>query len=153
MMKLNKKLFSKKVLLFHKDVKTQDEIFNQLDQVLLSKDVVNDGFLNAVKKREATFPTGLQLESGIGVAIPHTNPEYVSEDQIGFMSLNNPVQFRQMGSDTDKVQVEMIFILCLKNAHKQLDMLQNLMTLFGDDVEIKKLYECKTPDEFLNIIC
>ncbi len=69
------------------------------------------------------------------------------------MSLNNPVQFRQMGSDTDKVQVEMIFILCLKNAHKQLDMLQNLMTLFGDDVEIKKLYECKTSDEFLNIIC
>ncbi len=71
MMKLDKKLFSKKVLLFHKDVKTQDEIFNQLDQFLLSKDVVNDGFLNAVKKREATFPTGLQLESGIGVAIPH----------------------------------------------------------------------------------
>ena len=46
----------------------------------------------------------------------------------------------------------MIFILCLKEAHKQLDMLQNLMTLFGDDAKIEKLYACKSIEEFLNLI-
>ena len=69
------------------------------------------------------------------------------------MSLDNPIQFRQMGSDTEKVQVKMVFILCLKEAHKQLDMLQNLMTLFGDSKQIEQLYKCKSPDEFLKIIC
>lgn len=152
-MKLDNKLFSDKVLIFHQDLKTQDEVFEDLNKKLLAKGVVNNEFLDAVKKREMKFPTGLQLESGFGVAIPHTDPQFVNEDQIGFMSLNNPIQFRQMGSETDKVQVKMIFILCLKEAHKQLDMLQNLMTLFGDSNQIEQLYKCKSPDEFLKIIC
>ena len=152
-MKLDKKLFSEQVLLFHQDLKTQDEVFEDLNKKLLAKGVVNDEFLDAVKKREIKVPTGLQLESGFGVAIPHTDPQFVNENQIGFMSLDNPIQFRQMGSDTEKVQVEMVFILCLKEAHKQLDMLQNLMTLFGDSEQIEQLYKCKSPDEFLKIIC
>lgn len=152
-MKLDNKLFSDKVMIFHQDLKTQDEVFEDLNKKLLAKGVVNNEFLDAVKKREMKFPTGLQLESGFGVAIPHTDPQFVNEDQIGFMSLNNPIQFRQMGSETDKVQVKMIFILCLKEAHKQLDMLQNLMTLFGDSNQIEQLYKCKSPDEFLKIIC
>lgn len=151
-MKLDKELFSKKVILFHQDVKNQDEIFEKLNRNLFTKGVVNDGFLAAIKKREKNFPTGLKLESGFGVAIPHTDPEFVNEDQIGFMSLNTPIQFRQMGSDTEVVKVKMIFILCLKEAHKQLDKLQNLMTLFGDDAKIKKLYSCKSTEEFLNLI-
>lgn len=152
-MKLDKKLFSEQVLLFHQDLKTQDEVFEDLNKKLLAKGVVNDEFLDAVKKREIKFPTGLQLESGFGVAIPHTDPQFVTENQIGFMSLDNPIQFRQMGSDTEKVQVKMVFILCLKEAHKQLDMLQKLMTLFGDSEQIEQLYKCKSPDEFLKIIC
>lgn len=152
-MKLDKKLFSEQVLLFHQDLQTQDEVFEDLNKKLLAKGVVNDEFLDAVKKREIKFPTGLQLESGFGVAIPHTDPQFVNKNQIGFMSLDNPIQFRQMGSDTEKVQVKMVFILCLKEAHKQLDMLQNLMTLFGDSKQIEQLYKCKSPDEFLKIIC
>ena len=152
-MKLDKKLFSEQVLLFHQDLQTQDEVFEDLNKKLLAKGVVNDEFLDAVKKREIKFPTGLQLESGFGVAIPHTDPQFVNKNQIGFMSLDTPIQFRQMGSDTEKVQVKMVFILCLKEAHKQLDMLQNLMTLFGDSKQIEQLYKCKSPDEFLKIIC
>lgn len=152
-MKLDKNLFSKKILLFHQDVKTQDDMFVELNKELLAKGIVNNGFLNAVEKREKDFPTGLQLESGFGVAIPHTDPQFVNEDQIGFMSLKDPIQFRQMGSETGKVQVKMIFILCLKEAHKQLDMLQNLMSLFGDATEVEKIYKCRSSNELLNLIC
>ena len=151
-MKINKELFSENVLLFHQDVRNKDELFALLNKHLQEDKVVNDGFLGAIKKREENFPTGLNLESGIGVAIPHTDPEYVNEDQIGFISLNNPIEFRQMGSDTEKVQVKMVFILCLKEAHKQLDMLQSLMTIFGDSQMVNKLYECKSKDKFLSLI-
>lgn len=152
-MKLNKKFFSKEVILFDQNLKTQDEIFETLNQELLSKDIVNDSFLGAIQEREKKFPTGLKLESGFGVAIPHTDPEFIKENQIGFMSLRSPVQFRQMGSDTEKVEVNMVFMLCLKEAHQQLDMLQNLMTLFGDDAKIKKLYASRSSKEFLSLIC
>lgn len=151
-MRLDKKLFSKKIILFHQDIKDQDEIFEKLSKYLLEQDIVSKGFLKAVKKREKNFPTGLKLKSGFGVAIPHTDPKFVNRDQIGFMSLNNPIQFRQMGSETEIVEVRMVFILCLKEAHEQLDMLQNLMTLFGDDMKIKKLYECKSLNTFLTLI-
>ncbi|TSO25692.1 PTS sugar transporter subunit IIA [Lactobacillus sp. LL6] len=151
-MKINKELFSEDVLLFHQDVRNKDELFATLNGHLQKNNVVNDGFLKAIKKREENFPTGLNLESGVGVAIPHTDPEYVNKDQIGFISLNKPIEFKQMGSDTEKVQVKMVFILCLKEAHKQLDMLQNLMTIFGNSQMVKNLYECKSKDKFLNLI-
>ncbi len=55
-MKLDRKLFSKEVILFHQDIATQDEIFEKLNENLLAKGVVNDGFLAAIKKREKKFP-------------------------------------------------------------------------------------------------
>lgn len=151
-MKIDKKLFSENIILFHQDIKDKDELFNVMNQKLVEKNVVNSGFLSHIKKREKTFPTGLKLQSGFGVAIPHTDPKYVNEDQIGFISLNNPINFRQMGSDTETVDAKMVFILCLKEAHKQLNMLQNLMALFGDDAMVKKIYECNSEKEFIKLI-
>ncbi|HCX39730.1 MAG TPA: PTS sugar transporter subunit IIA [Lactobacillus acetotolerans] len=150
---LDQQLFSKKILLFHQDIKDQEDLFKILDQKLLDQKVVNDGFLKAITTREKSYPTGLKLESGFGVAIPHTDPKYVNENQIGFLSLNKPVQFRQMGSSTEVVDVKMVFILCLKEAHQQLAMLQNLMAIFGDNKMVDKLYQCTSADEFLKLIC
>ena len=74
----------------------RDEALKMLSDKFVEANVVEDTFLQGILKREAVFPTGLQLDV-YGVAIPHTDPEYVKETQIGFMSLNNPVVFRDMG--------------------------------------------------------
>jgi len=151
-MLIDEKFFSKRVLLFDKDLKSDNEVFDLLSDSLENKGVVKDTFRAAIKKREQNYPTGLALPSGIGVAIPHTDPEHVNENQIGFVLLKNPVNFRQMGSDTEIVPVKLVFVLCLKEAHKQLTMLQNLMGLFSNNEIINEFLSCKNESGFINII-
>ncbi|WP_195701489.1 PTS sugar transporter subunit IIA [Companilactobacillus futsaii] len=151
-MLINEDFFSKRVLLFNEDLNSRSQVFDLIAKRLRDKDVVKSTFEAAIEKREQNYPTGLNLGNGIGVAIPHTDPEHVNENQIAFISLKNPVEFRQMGSETEKVPVKLVFVLCLKEAHKQLKMLQDLMQLFGDEKIIKRFLDCKNESDFINII-
>lgn len=151
-MLIDEKFFSKKILLFNKEVKDRNQVFDIVSDELEQKGVVKNTFRTAIEKREKNYPTGLSLSSGIGVAIPHTDSEHINENQIGFISLKNPVEFRQMGSDTEVVPVKLVFVLCLKEAHKQLSMLQNLMNLFGDEEIIKEFISCDNENDFIKII-
>ena len=141
----------KKIALFHQDAKDRDEALKMLSDKFVEANVVEDTFLQGILKREAVFPTGLQLDV-YGVAIPHTDPEYVKETQIGFMSLNNPVVFRDMGDLDNEIQVSVIFMMAIKEAHGQLEMLQKLMGMFGDNDAMEKLAKCSTYEEFIDIV-
>lgn len=151
-MLIDEAFFSKRVLLFNKDLKSRDQVFSLVSKKLKEKDVVKSSFEAAIEKREQNYPTGLNLGNGIGVAIPHTDPEHIIENQIAFVSLKNPVEFRQMGSETEVVPVKLVFVLCLKEAHKQLKMLQDLMQLFGNEEIIKGFLNCNNESDFINII-
>jgi len=144
-------LFSASVILFKQQAKTREEALQLIAGEFLAKGVVTDAFAPALLKREATYPTGLALGSGIGVAIPHTDADKVLEDQLGFLSLSEPVEFRQMGSETDTVPVSIIIPLALKTAHAQLDMLQKLMALFGDDDQMKQLAKIDDVDTLVQL--
>ncbi len=151
-MLIDEKFFSKRVLLFNEDLANRTEVFEKISAELQSKGIVKESFKDAIENREKNYPTGLALNSGIGVAIPHTDPEHINENQVGFMSLKNPVKFRQMGSETEVVPVKLVFVLCLKEAHKQLTMLQELMELFGDNEIIKEFLLCSNESDFMKII-
>jgi len=55
--------------LLHTTFKTSKELFTVINATALENDFVTDQFLPKIIKREATFPTGLQLEHR-GIAIP-----------------------------------------------------------------------------------
>lgn len=83
-------------------------------------------WLDAVIKREMEFPTG--LPTIIPVAIPHTDSIHVNADGVGFFKLTTPIEFGEMGSLDDKVQVKMILPLLITNPAEQVDL---LMTVIG----------------------
>ena len=83
-------------------------------------------WLDAVIKRELEFPTG--LPTIIPVAIPHTDSIHVNADGVGFFKLTTPIEFGEMGSLDDKVQVKMILPLLITNPAEQVDL---LMTVIG----------------------
>ena len=56
--------------------------------------VAKEGFLDALLKREEIYPTGLPISGG--VAIPHTDPQYVTRDAFAVTTLHTPVLFGQM---------------------------------------------------------
>lgn len=151
-MYIDKKLFSEQVILQQQEMENKQAALTILANELQRKNVVNAEFLPAILKREEKYPTGLALEGGLGVAIPHTDPDKVEKEQLGFISLKEPVKFRQMGDIDSYVNVSMIFILCLKSPDKQLNMLKSLMTMFTDTVTMKKIQNSTTRAEFLAIV-
>ncbi|HEY0221313.1 MAG TPA: PTS sugar transporter subunit IIA [Lactovum miscens] len=125
------------IALFHVKVKDQREIFDQLSNEFYKRGLVTEEFQKNVEEREKLFPTGLATE-GIGVAIPHTDGVYVKRSQIGFMSLDKPVIFNEMGGNVE-VETKLIFMLALKEPHSQLKMLEKLVTIFQKKEELDKL--------------
>ena len=68
------------------------------------------------------------------------------------MTLDEPVVFRNMGNMEEEVKVDMMFMMAIKEAHGQVEMLMKLMGLFGDDAVISKLREVDNFDDFLKIV-
>ncbi|MBO0437184.1 PTS sugar transporter subunit IIA [Vagococcus fluvialis] len=144
-------LFDESVINFQINPSSQEELLSSLSDQLLEKGVVKDTFVTGIIDREKNFPTGLPVQP-FGVAIPHTDNEHVVKEQIGFASLKEPVKFKIMGSDSDYVDVSLVFILALKYPDKQLDMLQKLITLFQNEGVLNQLYECNEVDLFKEIM-
>lgn len=111
------------------DITNRNEALTYLAQLLYEKGDVKASFSAAVMEREEHFATGLAMD-GYGVAIPHTDKEHVNQSKIAVMTLKEPVEFFQMGSSTDQVEVSVIIMLALKDSHGHLDMLSQLMALF-----------------------
>lgn len=150
-MYLKKDFFSEQVILIDKEATTQAGALKLIADVLQEKGIVTPSFYPAILAREEKYSTGLTLSDGTGVAIPHTDTDKVNKNQIGFISLSRPISFKQMGDPTQNVEVNMIFMLCLKNADEQLDMLQNLMQMFSDTEMMKRVREVKTKEAFNRI--
>lgn len=143
--------FDEEVVLFQSATITQEEALTKLANEMLEKKIVNEQFLENILKREQTYPTGLAV-NGIGIAIPHTDSEFVIKSQLGFMALEEPVTFYEMGTLDQEVEVKLIFMLALKEAHEQLAMLQQLIDLFQKDEIVEKILKVKDVTNFLDIM-
>ena len=131
---LDKEIFEINV----KNISSKEEALTYLSDKLIAKGIVKESYKEAILNREKVFPTGLQFEK-YGIAIPHTDVEYVNKEQIAVMTLENPVSFYQMGTNDVEVSVKVIFMLALKEAHSQLTILQQLIEILQDKEIMEKL--------------
>ncbi|SCB90190.1 PTS sugar transporter subunit IIA [Weissella bombi] len=143
-------MLSDKVILLDEPADSDQEALGIMAEHLLKSGAVKESYKPALLQREVDFPTGLATEN-IGIAMPHTDAEHVNYDQIAFMRLREPVSFLQMG-DGVKIQVKFIFMLALKEAHSQLDMLQTLVTLIQDENKIQQLLVATDEDNIVQIL-
>lgn len=143
--------FNSEIAEFQVEVKDRNEAFQRLTKELRTKRCITDDFLEQIIEREEHFPTGLPVNN-IGVAIPHTDSDYVKKSQIAFMSLKEPITFFEMGTADKPVDVQMIFMLALKEPHEQLEMLQKLIGMIQQPEIMGKLYHCQSKPEFIQII-
>lgn len=130
-------------------VDTKDAL-DKTSQALYALDLVEPTFLEALWKREQEYPTGLPGES-IGFAMPHTDSDQVKKQAISIAVLKNPVKFRVMGTETDEVDVTIIFMLAIKKSEDQLQFLQALMALFQNQKTMEKLIGSQSKEEIYEI--
>ena len=131
--------FDKRLCMFHQIFATQDELFETMFKTMFQAGVVKSDYLEGIKEREEEYPTGL-LINDIGFAIPHTDSSKVNYSQICFASLNQPVEFLNMGDKNEKIKVELVQIL------------QNLIALFQNKEAINALKQCENEEEFMGIL-
>ena len=103
--------------------------------------------------REKKWATGLPTLPA-GVAIPHAlGADNVIEAQIAACRLQRAVSFVQSGGteQDDPVEVQLIFILALKDSKAQLHLLQRLMLAISNEEMLAGLLQADTPEKFSGI--
>ncbi|GBD68955.1 hypothetical protein TEHN7118_1761 [Tetragenococcus halophilus subsp. halophilus] len=112
----------------------------------ISEPLVNNGdvlqeFPSQVIKREKKLPTGLPTQT-FGIAIPHTDTEFVNNDKLTIVTLDKPISMGIMGgAPEEKVDVSIIFMLALSESNKQLNILTKLMRIFQKTDLLSKIYD------------
>lgn len=130
------------------DIKAENQ-FELLEKVadnLYQLGYVKESYKNAVIEREKIFATGLPTLMG-GVAIPHTDIQHVEKPAISIARLEKPVKFIIMGDDSATVDVDLIFMLAMKEEHAQLELLQSLMGILQDEKALGFIKKATNQDD------
>ncbi len=143
--------FDHHLTFFQFDVKDQSQLLDEMVTKLQENGFVKDTYRQALKQREEEYPTGILFEK-TGFAIPHTDSKHVNQSQICFASLKNPIEFKDMTNKENSLSVELVFMLAMAQPHEQVEMLQNLMSLFQDVQAVEKLKKCTNEREFAEIL-
>lgn len=143
--------FDQGLATFHAKAESSTEVIHLGSQLLLDAGDVKPDFEENVLRREETYPTG--LDTGVvGVAIPHTDSQFVNRSQIAFVSLDKPVEFRFMADKSQPVAVTLAFVIAMSQPHEQVETLSNLMGLFGNEDAARQLQACSSVDELHKIL-
>jgi PTS system galactitol-specific IIA component len=138
------KLLNKELILTDWDVDNQEQAIRELGQLLYEKGYVDEGFVDAVLRREGQFPTGLPTK-GMNIALPHTEAEHVIHSMMAIGIARNPISFQMMGSPENSIEVKAVFLLAIGEKESQVIALQQLAQLFQDATTLGKIESASTP--------
>lgn len=130
--------------------KTDIELLTGISNKLIENGYVRKTFTKAILDREEIYPTALKVEN-FGLAIPHTEPEYILKPGMAFVKLKGNCKFKEMCTNKD-VEVNMAFILLVKDKEKQVDTLTKLMNLFSKNDILEKLYNENNKSSIVEIL-
>ncbi|MDY2777228.1 MAG: PTS sugar transporter subunit IIA [Collinsella sp.] len=125
-------LFKTDLVFFDWECDSAEDLFKKMEGILLEKGHVNDGWLSGITTREKNYPTGLQVPS-MGIAIPHTDTEFIEDPYIAVIKPKKPIMFEPMAGMGDPVPAEIIINLGVLRDGGQVAVLQNLMNIFIDE--------------------
>lgn len=113
---------------------------------------VKDSYVNALLEREQEFPTGLEIPpEGLGLAIPHADPEHVNEEIFILGIPEEPVEFRSMEDPEETIEAELILLLVIKETEGYTQFLSNLTKLFQGEKFLKLARE-KNEEKLLDLV-
>ena len=93
----------------------------------------------------------IQVNSDLGIAIPHGNQNFVNTSCVSFVRFSHPVKFGRMDDKSKDVKCSFIFNLALAKGDEHLTMLRTLMKLFQnkDFLQSVKNKKDKELEEYL----
>lgn len=133
------------------EVTDTDDFFAVMAKKLLALGYVEPTFESAIKQREGEFPTALPIQP-FAVAIPHTNCEHIKRPFIAPVRLKKTIKWCEMAANDVVHDVKFVFMLGIKEAHQQVDLLQVLVNNFQNDQLMKQLEKALSEKEYYTIL-
>ncbi|MGM0214346.1 PTS sugar transporter subunit IIA [Enterococcus sp. AZ109] len=144
--------YLKEPLIFVQEVyDSRHELLEHVYQRAYDLGWVRKDFLERIKEREETFPTGIPLQN-LGAAIPHTDSECVVKEFVAVITNSRPVVFNSMEDKDVQVKADIVFVLGLNQPHAQLEMLQSLMGLLQNEAVLSELLLASNEESLLKIV-
>jgi len=128
-----------------------EEVMEVLGGELTSQGYAKETYVNALIGREKSFPTGIDM-NGVGVAIPHTDPDHINKAGIAIGVLREPVSFLQMGTTDVEVKVQVVFVLAITDPNAHIGTLQRIIQIIQDTGVLKRIIAAADAAEIIRII-
>lgn len=113
---------------------------------LLEKGYITPEYIQACLEREKTYPTGLMMANGQGIAIPHADYTLVKTNSISIVRFASDIVFGQMEDADLTVECGIMFNLAFATSDQHMSVLRRLFTLFQDVSFIESCRQLKTQD-------
>lgn len=139
------------ILMMDLTVDTKEQALSAMSSMLINTGYVTPNYMEAILKREQSFPTGLPVQP-YGVAVPHADSKHVIESQVVFAALRRPVVFQQMGNDQQDIDVSFIFMLAFRDPTEHLQHVQKLFLCLQDTTFMQQLNQIKKKSHLLQLI-
>jgi PTS system galactitol-specific IIA component len=146
------KLLNEDLIHLDVDVNTSEEAIKFMAEILEKNGYVQKEYCEKVIDREKVFPTGLQGKT-LGLAIPHTDPEFAIKPAVCMIVPKKPVVFGQMAGTPDQtINAEVIMPLVISDGKTQVDILRKLTYLLEDGEKLKCIRDSKSKKEIIEIL-
>jgi PTS system galactitol-specific IIA component len=117
---------------------------------LIRTGYVKEGYVQAVKDREKAFCTGLALGEAC-IALPHTDAIHVNREAVAIGVLRQPVTFGEMGTQDDKVNVQLMFMLAIRKSECQIDFLGEMIDALQAPGRLNSIKNAASPVEVVRL--
>ncbi|MBU3198448.1 PTS sugar transporter subunit IIA [Clostridium estertheticum] len=149
---MNLELCYENVLVFRNlEFLNSTEALNFLSSKLYEKGYIKKEYQIAIIEREEKYPTALP-SLDIKIAIPHATHTLVNKAALSIGILKSPVEFRSMGDNNIKLNVQIIIMLALKEPHGHIEMLQKIVKLIKNPKALKSIVNAPSIEEVLNTL-
>jgi PTS system galactitol-specific IIA component len=123
-------IFNEDLIELKFDAKSKEDVIYCLGDKLRKAGCIKEGFEEAVLEREKQYPTG--LPTPVPIALCHEKAEWVKKTAISIATLGKPVRFNNMGNPNTVVDVDIVFLLAVKDPNNHMKLLKKLMVFFKD---------------------
>ncbi|MCD6125736.1 MAG: PTS sugar transporter subunit IIA [Thaumarchaeota archaeon] len=127
------------------------ETLKRVSEYLYNKGLVKETYVESLLKREKEFPTGLQSEKGVGVAIPHADIEHVLEEAFVAIFPTKTLHFHKMDEPDKEIPVDLVLLLVVKSTQGYMKFLSDLASTINDE-KFAELVESRKTEEIIDFL-
>lgn len=136
---------------YFSNLKNRDDLYAYLANDLQQEGYVKVTFLDALKTREANFPTGI-VSHDYNIALPHVDAEHVKKNALIIVILNEPIKFNRMDKLDEVIDVKVIFMLLIKDVKYHMQAISDLTKLWFNNEFMTSVLTVKSNPEFIELV-